>query len=113
MDDLGLMVVNQIILTVIAALASMGVGALAASLKKRTKQDIAAGNILKAIGRKEIVDAYQTFVVEGRRITVERFSEVNEIYEAYKALGGNGTAKRMYEEIAAKRPWIEMGKENL
>lgn len=81
-------------------------GYLAAMLRRRTKQEKATAQIIKALGRKEIMDAYQTYVVEEHHMTVERFGQLSEIFGAYTDLGGNGTAKRMFEEIKAKRPWI-------
>lgn len=82
------------------------VGYLTAVLRRRTDEDRATAQIIKALGRKEIMSAYRLHVVEKRKLTVERFDQITEIFEAYTTLGGNGTAKRMYEEIKAKRPWI-------
>lgn len=97
---------HQVFVALLPTLAGGIFGYLVAMLRKRTKQDQATAQIIKALGRKEIMDAYQTYIVEGRHMTVERFEQLTEIFEAYTTLGGNGTVKRMYEEIKAKRPWI-------
>lgn len=106
MEVIATTALNQAILTLVAAIASAAFGAALATLKKRTSQDRAMAQILKATGRKEIMDAYQAYIIEGHKMTVERYEQLTEIYEAYAALDGNGTAKRMYEEITAKRPWV-------
>lgn len=106
MEVFAIEAAQQVIMTILCAAASAAFGAALATLKKRTAQDKAMGQILKAIGRKEIMDAYQAYIIEGHKMTVERYEQLTEIYEAYAALGGNGTAKRMYEEITAKRPWV-------
>lgn len=58
---------------------------------------------MKAILRKELVDAYEKHVTNGSPMSVERRHEVEEIYKAYAALGGNGTGKAMYDKLAAER----------
>ena len=87
------------------ALGALG-GFVMATYTKFSKQVRAAFKLTKAQGRKEIVDAYQAFVVEGRHMTVERHRELAETYEAYTALGGNGTAKRLWAELQQIDPWI-------
>lgn len=54
---------------------------------------------MKASLRKDLVDAYRDHVTEGKPLTVERMHEITEGYNAYRALGGNGTGKAMYEGI--------------
>ena len=99
-------VFTQLVLPLVTSLVTGIAGYLVAMLKKRTKAEQATAKVIKAMARKEIMDAYQLYIVEGHHMTVERFDQLTEIFEAYVDLGGNGTAKRMYEEIKAKRPWI-------
>lgn len=54
---------------------------------------------MKSSLRKDLVDAYGEYVTAGKSLTVERFHELTEGYNAYVALGGNGTGKTMYEAI--------------
>lgn len=94
-----------LIFVITGALGALG-GFVMATYTKFAKQVRAAFKLAKAQGRKEIVDAYQAFVVEGRHMTVERHRELAETYEAYTALGGNGTARRLWEELEEIDPWI-------
>lgn len=79
--------------------------------RKRTKEAVEAAKsqddeekemmrkTFKAILRKDLVDAYRDYVIEGKPLTVERKHEITEGYEAYAYWGGNGTGKDMYEGI--------------
>ena len=96
----------QVLMQLVPTVAAGAFGYIVAMLRKRSKYERAVAKIIKALGRKEIMDAYQAYIVEERHMSVERFEQLTEIFEAYTDLGGNGTAQRMYEEIKAKRPWI-------
>lgn len=82
------------------------VGFLATKLHTRTKYDRSMQIGMRCLLRKEIVDAYDRFIVEGKPISVERKREVIEAYEAYHDLGGNGVITEMYEEIKDKDTYI-------
>jgi len=97
--------VSVLVFIITGALGALG-GFVVATYTKFSKQVRAAFKLAKAQGRKEIVDAYQAFVVEGHKMTVERHRELAETYEAYTALGGNGTAKRLWAELGEIDPWI-------
>lgn len=53
----------------------------------------------KALLRKDLVDAYEKHVVDGKPLTVERKHEITEGYEAYAHYGGNGTGSDMFKAI--------------
>lgn len=46
-----------------------------------------------------LTDLHQTYVVEGRPCPPTAKESAQEVYEAYKALGGNGAGTQMYSEI--------------
>lgn len=98
-------ITSLIVFVCTAALGGLG-GFVAATYSRFSKQLRALFKLTKAQGRKEIVDAYQAYVVEGRHMTVERHRELAETFEAYTELGGNGTTKRLWDEIEDLRPWI-------
>ena len=82
------------------------VGFLATKLHTRTKHDRSMQIGMRCLLRKEIVDAYEKFIVDGKPISVERKREVIEAYEAYHDLGGNGVVSDMFEEIKDKDTYI-------
>lgn len=98
--------VSEAIAALIGALVAGVIVSAKTNAKRASEEMRSIKRGLRAILRKEIVDAYTCYVVEGQKMSVERFEELDESFEAYKGLGGNGTAKRLFEEIRAKRPWI-------
>lgn len=95
MDYLNNPIIGQIVSIAIAAACGY-LGATATRLKAR---DAALYDGMKAILRRELVDDFETYVVEAHPLSLERKTEVDECYAAYKALGGNGTGAQMYAKI--------------
>ena len=100
--------VSAILNAALPCLCSVALGYLIALLKNKTKLEKAMLKIAKASARKEIVDAYEEYVVRKKKLTVERYDELVETFDAYIELSGNGTTKRLWEEIQKVRPWIVM-----
>lgn len=93
--------------TTLVAMAVTGVlGFLIARVKHLSKFEKARVEIEKAMARQMIFDAYEEYVVKGKKLTIARYDELLRIFDAYIALGGNGTAKKYIEEIKALRPYL-------
>ena len=52
--------------------------------------------------RREIIEDHRRFVIEGEVLTAADFAYIDEVYQAYKGLNGNGMADKLYEEIIRK-----------
>lgn len=52
-----------------------------------------------ALLRQQLVDYHRDYVASGRACPVTIKEQATEVYEAYHALGGNGTGTRLWEEI--------------
>lgn len=100
--------VSEAIAALIGALVAGIIVSAKTNAKRASEEMRSIKRGLRAILRKEIVDAYTKFVVEGQKMSLERYEEIEKSFEAYEGLGGNGTAKKLFEEIRAKRPWIVM-----
>lgn len=74
-------------------------GWLVARVRQLNKRDAALYSGMKALLRKELMNDFETYVVNKRPLSVERKREIDECYEAYSSLGGNGTGKQMYEKL--------------
>lgn len=74
-------------------------GWLVARVRQLNRQDAALYSGMKALLRKELMNDFETYVVNQRPLSVERKREIDECYEAYSALGGNGTGKQMYDKL--------------
>lgn len=59
-----------------------------------------------ALLRQHLIDAYILYVVDKYPMTLERKRSVEQMYEAYKLLGGNGTIDDMYNEIISVHPHV-------
>lgn len=60
----------------------------------------------KASARAHVKSAYRRYVVNGETMTISSYEEILEEYEAYRILGGNGTAKSYMEEITKLKPYL-------
>lgn len=97
---------NQAVITVVGMAATGAIGFLAGILKQHTKREKARIKIEKAMARQMIFDAYEKYIINHEHMTIARYEELLETYEAYTVLGGNGTAKRYMKEIMAKKPYL-------
>nr|DAZ73575.1 MAG TPA: Protein of unknown function (DUF1043) [Caudoviricetes sp.] len=97
---------NQAVIAVVGMVATGVIGYLAGLLKRLTKREKARIIIDKASARAHVKEAYQRYVIEGHKMTIAAYEELTEEYEAYRILGGNGTAKAYMEEITAKVPYL-------
>ena len=55
---------------------------------------------VRSLLRKNIVDAYELYVVHHSPLTVERYHELDAQHSAYKGLNGNGTVDHMWDELS-------------
>ena len=98
--------VRVILPTVLALVLGWVGGALSKHRQKRTeaikrledKQD-ANNRGTCCLIRKAIIDGYDQFVKHNAPMSVERREEYTELYNAYKALGGNGVIEHLYEQL--------------
>lgn len=103
---MGELVMNQVATTIAGMVATGVIGYLAATMKKNGKIEKARIEIEKATARQDIFDAFERYVVRGEHMTIARYDEIIREYEAYKVLGGNGTAEAYMAEIKKKRPYM-------
>lgn len=67
---------------------------------KKTTDANATGTML--LLRREIISDYNKYVIEGADLLPLVFADLEEIHNAYKALGGNGMTDKMYQELKDK-----------
>lgn len=107
MDLLNNPITSQVISIIVAAVC----GWLGASVSRLKKRDAALYEGMRAVLRRELVDDYERYVQHEDPLTIERMQEIHDCYAAYAALGGNGTAKTLYDELAKLKPAASMKKE--
>lgn len=94
----GLNTIIQTLLTIICSvLASSGVWAVV--LKLMDKKDVKT-QMLIGLGHDRIMALGTMYIERGNWITTEEYENlVDYLYKPYEAMGGNGSAKRLVEEI--------------
>ena len=73
-------------------------GFIAAKYKKTRKKDLAIEQGVQALLRNEIIRRYREFESKGE-ISILDKENLEEMFEQYKNLGGNGTVKKMMDEL--------------
>lgn len=97
---------NQTVSTIASMLAAGVIGYLMSQLKSKTKKNKAHMEVVKCTARRDILEAYERYVVRGEKMSVMRYDEIKREYDAYKTLGGNGTAENYMREIEALHPYL-------
>lgn len=115
---------EAIITALIAAAATITVAAIEAKASRRRKQederhaqlvrldhdrterDEAIMLGMKAMLRGQIINFYDQHHNQSKPLSVERKKELDEMYAAYHALGGNGTISQMYKNLKDSDIWI-------
>lgn len=91
--------IAQIILSYLIPTLLGGVlGFIATKLKKNKKKDLAIELGVQALLRNEIIRRYREFETKGE-ISILDQENLDEMFEQYKNLGGNGTVKKMMNEL--------------
>ena len=69
------------------------------ALQNQRKQTNANNRGTMILLRDKIIEDHNKYVVENRPMPSYAYENFVETYEAYKALGGNGMAVKMYDEM--------------
>lgn len=88
-----------LISTLIIALASGATGWFANKSAKLSAESKARDQMLVSMGKLQLTDLHQRYVVSGEGCPIWVKDEAEGVYNAYHALGGNGIGTHLYEEI--------------
>lgn len=67
---------------------------------KKTGDANATGTML--LLRREIIEDHRRFILEREIMSADDFAYIDEVYQAYKGLNGNGMADKLYQELERK-----------
>lgn len=93
------MLTNPIAAQVVSIIVAAVCGWLGARFSMLRKRDEALYCGMRVLLRSSLNDAYVYYVTDQHPLSLERKREIDEAYEAYAALGGNGTGRQLYEEL--------------
>ena len=88
------MILSYLIPTILGTI----LGFIATNFKKNKKKDLAIEQGVQALLRNEIIRRYREFESKGE-ISILDKENLEEMFEQYKNLGGNGTVKKMMDEL--------------
>lgn len=91
-------IINVITSYLIPTILGGILGFISTKLKKNKKKDLAIEQGVQALLRNEIIRRYREFESKGK-ISILDKENLEEMFEQYKNLGGNGTVKKMMDEL--------------
>lgn len=94
-------IITYIVTTILGAV----IGFVATKFKKNKKKDLAIEQGVQALLRNEIIRRYREFESKGE-ISILDKENLEEMFEQYKNLGGNGTVKKMMDDLLDLRTKI-------
>ena len=88
------MIVSYLVPTILGG----ALGYITTKLKKNKSKDLAIEQGVQALLRNEIIRRYREFEAKGE-ISILDKENLEEMFKQYKRLGGNGTVKKMMDEL--------------
>lgn len=89
---------ESIIIYIATTIIGAILGFVAAKFRKNKKKDLAIEQGVQALLRNEIIRRYREFESKGE-ISILDKENLEEMFVQYKNLGGNGTVKKMMDEL--------------
>lgn len=93
-DNILQIVLSYLIPTILGGV----LGFVSTKLKKNKKKDLAIEQGVQALLRNEIIRRYREFESKGE-ISILDKENLEEMFVQYQNLGGNGTVKKMMEDL--------------
>lgn len=93
-------ILQQVISLAVAALFGVTTGYLGGKVRRLTARDRAIEQGIGIILRRQLMDDYEAYVINGEPLTVDKRREIDECWEAYhEGLGLNGSGAKAYEAL--------------
>lgn len=94
MSEITSIIISYLIPTFLGGI----IGFISTKLKKNKKKDLAIEQGVQALLRNEIIRRYREFESKGAIPILDK-ENLEEMFVQYKNLGGNGTVKKMMDEL--------------
>lgn len=94
-------IVQQLVSLLVAAAFGMVTGYLGGKVKRLTARDRAVEQGIGVILRRQLMEDYETHVINGHPLSMEQRREIDECFAAYSGLGLNGSGRTAYEALCA------------
>ena len=106
MEGIEMQVVMEVLKWLVPSLLGALCGALGMRLKQYRDQNQAIADGVQVLLMARIQQDYEHYIVLDEHMTLNDKEVHVQTFAAYEALGGNGVAHGMHEEIMAKQPWV-------
>lgn len=100
------LIANQTVVTVVVTVVGMLLAAVGGYLVGINKRSKARLTIDECVARNEIRQAYEDHVVNKKKITAGRYDELERLFDAYLAMGWNGSGKKWIARIREEVPFL-------
>ena len=94
-------IVQQLVSLLVAAAFGVVTGYLGGKVKRLTARDRAIEQGIGVILRRQLMEDYETHVINGHPLSMEQRREIDESFAAYSGLGLNGSGRTAYEALCA------------
>lgn len=92
-------IASQLVSLTVAAIFGVVTGYLGGKVKRLTARDRAIEQGIGVILRRQLMEDYETHVINGEPLTMEQRREIDECFVAYSGLGLNGSGRRAYDAL--------------
>ena len=93
-------IIQQLASLVVAAAFGALTGYLGGTVKRLTARDRAIEQGIGIILRRQLMEDYEAYVINGHPLTAERRREIDQCWDAYhEGLGLNGSGGKAYEAL--------------
>lgn len=94
-------IASQLVSLTVAAVFGVVTGYLGGKVRRLTARDKAIEQGIGIILRRQLLEDFDRYVVQGEPLTVEKRREIDECWAAYDGLELNGTGHKAYEALCA------------
>lgn len=93
------MMIFQSLFMLIPSMLGGVVGAIGGVLKTQKSDKENTNTANKLLLKMQLRSLHKAICINGETCSIDDKDDATQLYEAYKALGGNGTGKSMYQDI--------------
>lgn len=91
-------IIQMVISYLVPLILGSIIGFLSTKLKNHNNKDKAIEKGLVALLRNELIRRYREYETKGELSILDK-ENIEDMFEQYEKLGGNGTVKKMYNEL--------------
>lgn len=92
-------IILQMVMMLVPTIAGSAIGSITTYYRTAKKMTDSMRDSNKLLIKMALRDMHRSVCIEERGCTMDDKDDATQLYSLYKALGGNGTGKSMYDDI--------------